>query len=185
MRTNSHLSELKLPVPDDQPPEKYDCWGVEFPFTLNLRIKFFITGVILPSFCIYSGLNGGGPTAHIVGNWQSGEFSTYVSLFMSGWRLAFSIPFFLFSMAGLSAILVRHENRRYLWVRAAIYSGVLLASINLFLLLFPTLWYSPAAALIAGPVLAAFEKQEYRTKTFRHPLSDDLDAFDRGNGQVY
>lgn len=155
VQTISNQTESKPTVPNDQPPEKFDCWGVDFPFTLNLRIKFFITGVILPGCCIYSGIQGDGPTAHLSGNWQSGEFSSYVQLFMSGWSLAYSLPFFLFSMAGLIAILIRHDNRSFLWVRAAIYSGVVLATINLILLMSPTLWFSPAAALVAGPTLAA------------------------------
>lgn len=141
-------------ITDLKRDETHDPFGIAFPFTLGLRIKYFITGVVVPAICIAFSMSGSGLFS-LGGAWQSGQFETYVGIYLAGNRLAIFIPFFLFSMVGLTAVIFHEGFRNQNWVKGAIYSGALLSLVNLVLICITIPWISPIAALIAGALLNA------------------------------
>jgi len=109
----------------------------------------------MPAICvgIASSNSGGGSFASLT-PWQSGQTETYVALYVAGRPLIIFIPFFLFSMVGLTAVIFRGAFRNQNWTKGAIYSGVLLSSIYFVLFCITHSLASIIAALIAGPLLA-------------------------------
>jgi len=145
---SEHIKEL-------EPEVTGDPFGFTFPFTFNLRVKYFITGVVLPAICIGMAIQDskvGGPLS--IDPWQSGQTETYVALYVADRPLTIFVPFFLFSMAGLTAAVFSDSFRNRSWVKGAIYSGVLLSSIYFVLVCMAVSWISFTTAVIAGPALA-------------------------------
>lgn len=157
---DSGLLEVKpFPIYKPEAPEKqlrsleYDPYGMAFPFTLNLRIKYFLTGVIFPATNIVAAMGSDSPSTS--SPWQSGRMVDYQLVFMSGVPLAYFLPVFLFSMAGLIAVVFQPSTRKLPWVRVALMGGAIASVVHLLCLLPLTGLVVPLiAAVFVGPCLA-------------------------------
>lgn len=130
-----------------------DPFGMTFPFTLNLKIRYVLTGVILPATNVVGAISGMEIGVHTP--WQSGRFADYHAVFMSGFPLAFFLPVFLFSMAGLIVVVLRPNLRKDSWVRVSLVGGAIASTVHMICLLpLAGLIFPLVAAVIAAPCLA-------------------------------
>ncbi|MCE9554006.1 MAG: hypothetical protein K8T91_11610 [Planctomycetes bacterium] len=98
----------------------------ELRFRWVTRVGLAFTGIILPLICFWMAATGANPFDI---DWQDGRTRTYAGLLVSGPAMGPFFPMLLCSMAGMGLLLWRPTHyARFVWVRLAIYSGVLLAA---------------------------------------------------------
>ncbi|TWU48615.1 hypothetical protein Poly51_45160 [Rubripirellula tenax] len=92
--------------------------------SVQLRVKFFLTGVIYPLFAIL--LSFDGPA--VVGTvWQSGEWGDYAAMLMTWPGFGPFLPFVGLCMVALSAYVFRPALSESVYVRFGVYVGVVIA----------------------------------------------------------
>ena len=133
-------------------PQPLDHAGPQRPFSVNLRIKLFLTGVLFPAFSVAAGIFDG--QAGMQDPWQSGELREYVILFLQSHGVLCFLPAILYSMISLCAITWNPENVRHLWVRIGLYGGAILSTQFLFAVMMTSHVISLMFAGFAGPGLA-------------------------------
>ncbi|WP_419189090.1 hypothetical protein [Stieleria marina] len=118
----------------------------------QLRIKFFLTGVVFPVSCFVSswmGLNASVDTA-----WQSGRLEHFLPLVLSWPCFAPVLPLVGFSMAALTASVVRPLSANRRWIRMGLYGGVVMAVSFLIAVIFASAVFTVIAAASVAPILA-------------------------------
>lgn len=129
-------------------------WLIGEPDSRLRRWKLFFTGVIVPAICIGAALCGTLPT--VDSPWQSGHMIHYVTLLFRPWTLSISLPLILFSAISLTWWLWRPDAVERKVVRFGIYTGAILASQYLVMVmicssyvsLWATMFYVPALVFI-------------------------------------
>ena len=98
----------------------------ELRFHWVTRTGLAFTGIILPLICFWMAAAGANPFDI---DWQDGRAKTFAGLLVSGPAMGPFIPMLLCSMTGMGLLLWRPTHyAKFVWVRFAIYSGVLLAA---------------------------------------------------------
>lgn len=122
------------------------------PPSIRLRVKFFLTGALLPLACIALMIAEGDPSSGRL--WQSGKLDVYIALLFK-WRAQIVfLPLVIFHIVSLCSWLVRPSTIKYLIVRLGVYSGIPLAAQYLFLFGYMTAGLMLVCSLIVGPLLA-------------------------------
>ncbi|MCA9192512.1 MAG: hypothetical protein KDB03_12145 [Planctomycetales bacterium] len=118
---------------------------------IQLRVRFFLTGVILPIGCWIPSLLGSPPQTGIL--WQSGQPSTYASLMLHQ-EVAWPFwPLIVLSMLAMGAWTIRLQVGRFFPIRMGIYLGTMLALqyAIVVLTIFPPLLI--ASAIVGGSLI--------------------------------
>lgn len=116
------------------------------------RLKYFLTGVLIPGICIVAGLTG--VNATLDSPWQSGSVSDYVCMLLRGPALAVFLPLILYSAGCLTWWLLAQDGARRFSIRLGIYTGVILAVQFVIFMALTTGTASLFFAAILAPVLA-------------------------------
>ena len=125
--------------------------------SVSLRLKWLLTGVILPILCfIIAGTSSGNVVARAP--WQSGEPEDYVAMLMAWPGFAPLLPLVACSMIGLACWCWRPGLGRHFVVRLSLYTGVVLSVQFLIFTLITTgpVTIIAAAFFFPGLALAVF-----------------------------
>ena len=122
------------------------------PPSLNLKIKFFLTGCLFPLLCASFSMTGGGIGG--TPSWQSGHFYDYVQLLLHSRAQLIFLPLILYSILSLLLWLIWPRSIDYLALRLGIYAGIPLALQFLVLVSIASFGITIILSLIVAPALA-------------------------------
>lgn len=122
------------------------------PPSTTLRIKFFLTGVVMPIITFIAIGFGNSPSAN--SPWQSGHWDDYLTVFLSAPTIFVFSPFLIYSMICMSVWCFRLETGRHWYIRLGLQTGVLLASLLTAMLMMLTALIPTFLALFAAGGLA-------------------------------
>lgn len=138
--------------------------------SVQLRIKFFITGVILPGVCFVAAAIWKG-IASTETPWQSGKLVDYVAMLLQWPGFAPFLPLVLYGAVSLGIWCFRPESSGRFAVRLGIYSGTIVSTQFMLLVMVGSLFASWFAAVVACAILAAvvfaIDKLLSRSKRFQ------------------
>jgi len=136
----------------------------------SLRIKFFITGVLFPTWCfLVIWATNAIPSFHEP--WQSGHHSDYLTVLLSAPTVLYFIPLIAFSMTCLAIWCFCPKQFSTAPVLVGLYSGTLLALIFLALLFPLTFVIGEIAGIMTAMALAVavylIQRAIHRASRFR------------------
>ncbi len=117
------------------------------------RVKFFITGVVLPAICFLVAFFDFETTPDQP--WQSGKAEHYFAMLITWPGFAPVLPILGFSAAAMATWCFRPSTDHYRWVRIGLYGGVVLAVQFFLCVLLTSQFTTIMSAAFAIPVLAA------------------------------
>ena len=133
-----------LPVPTLVP------WSTRL--TWQLRLKFFLTGVLFPVLCLIT--IGAGSQSSVDSPWQSGHLQHYVVVLTSRPTIFVFAPLLLFSFVCLGRWCIWPHKCNSLLNWMGLISGVVLALTFTILLIITTAIFGQIMALFVAPCLA-------------------------------
>ena len=122
--------------------------------TWQLRLKFFLTGVLFPIICLTA--IGIGGSASIEAPWQSGFLTHYIIVLTTRPTIFVFWPLLLFSFFCLTRWCFNPFKHNSFWIQIGLVTGVIQALVFTVLLMFASGPLGQIMALFVGPLLALF-----------------------------
>ena len=120
----------------------------------QLRLKFFLTGVLFPMICLTA--IGMGFNSSIEAPWQSGLFTHYIIVLTTHPTIFVFWPLLFFSFFCLTRWCFNPFKHNSVWIQIGLVTGVIQALVFSILLIFTAGPLGQIMALFVGPLLALF-----------------------------